>query len=256
MMTKQMPITQKQVENLVTSVIEGYNSLIELSNESYKKNSSSDYFNGTLEFNAVFKGDLSNNILNNMINFRLVGNILPEYIAFVSDVRLKPSDTNKLHKNLLNYIGLSNKIQQEMVDQFSAGKKSAREKTAKMRFAMNELNENIKSKNLTEIAYAIENIQQIGNWENEIKTMPLVMAGVNITELAQYARSFGFVKGEEIAINTYKGVEQSKVYKIMGFNPFTGKPFANPFKKVLPDQTYIGKLDPEIIAKELIRKNN
>lgn len=252
MQKEQMPIKQEQVERLISGVVAGYTGLVNLTGAEQQEFAQSDIFTGvstiTLENNAEL-----GKIVNNMFAFGLrdvfqAGNLFHRQVSGAG----VPQE-EELNAMLNSYKADINVTREQVNNYLNTIEQKAEAKVSDFKEKVTVLNQTLKSKKVQSVADALEAIVSVAGWNTEINTKSVYDAGVAIHQLAGYNNAVGFEQALPLMMNIEQALDQSKVRRIIGYNPFNGKTVGSLFKEV-PEQTYKGSLDVELVASEMLRR--
>ena len=245
---EQVPITREQVQGLITGTVAGYEGILSLNGDHYTHSFEGGPFKGVSKVTINNAGELGE-IVENMIGLTL-GLSLPS--VDISTSRIYGADFDITELNTLS------DAQANKEDAVLAGMKFSAEeqrdgnqqRVELFRKAMTALRETYRTGDVKQVADALEKTMDVAYWGTKVETLPLYQAGKAILSLADFNATSGFRGARDISHGLRSALNQAKVREIL-LGTERRTLVKTPWR-VVPEQTFEGPLDQEIMAKELL----
>jgi hypothetical protein len=260
----QQEIEQNQVQGLITGALDGYQGLLELEGRQRSYSTEKGLFAGTAQVSLGVAGRLEG-VVSNMLGLTLRTTIPEQRIVVASDAMDETLTAGDVDAVLASYDTRMGETAEEIATYIAAERERNEAKAGAFKEAMTTLNESYESGDIGQVAAAVEDVAQAGNWGTVVEITPLYRAVEGMLRFAQYCAVAGF-KDTELIEGLDKALRQAEVDDVPEDAPITpghkrlaqwvgqklgqGKPRAT---KVEPlGQVYEKQLDWEVIARDLM----
>ena len=249
-----MPISDKQVHQLIGGVIGAYHELSELNKQVNANQVSSDLFRGVSTVkvsNATYLGEVISNIFS--LRFSTSFHIHDKVVvgrSFEGGMPTERELTNMkraYRRRMDTFVRHIHKTVEEEKVQVTVN-------AAKIRKLLRELEESIHLKEQSKLMVILEKLGDVAEWDTKVDLQQVYQAGASMLELAQF--NARYVSEADNVVRILKStLDAAKVYPIKEYDKLLGIPRPDKEEKkiMFGEEMYEAQLDYRLIAAELIR---